>query len=391
MSVLSSGIPLNLGLTHGLKTDSSWSLLANCCPDIITLQYSKPIEFPNIQTLGEFTLSNNAQSLYPGYSVLVHDTDLTTRKEQTCEYMWNKYRWAKIGSPNITEYVNIYNMIQSTSNTESDWYADFFMRVHTKNIKSNVSLLSLLDRKVALRASDFISYCGISGNFDMNISTDNVLFRLLRLNIIGGVNCLMQKLCSEYKVDQITFTDLQNSLITSIRSILQETAYNFISLKDDYTTLDFSMYVNYIGCCFASFKWILLNHYNDKILPTKIDPTTMLSIIDQIFLNKLNSSKSLRNDIEELLDDIDRILYSDSSNSTFYGVLLSVSEYFKTNNSNIFKYSSTKNTFITKLCEGVGGIVTLALFLSIISNGDETSKNTIFLQILNEELWRDVR
>lgn len=392
MSISNGGVPINIGLTHGINADGSWNLFTNACPDVVTLQYANPIEFPDVPTLGEFTVQNGSM-LYPGYSVLVHDTDITTRGKQTCEYMWNRYRWAKIGCPIIKEYINIYNMTQINDDPENPkWQSDFFMRMHTRTIKSNVSLLSILDRRVMLRATDFIVYCGVSGSYSFDILTDNVLYRLLLLNVKGGINHLMQKLCKEYQVDQVVFSDLQNSIFSSIKSILQETSFNFLKMTEDYDTLDFSMYVNYIGACFASLKTILIDTANGKTLPSKIYPGNSLSLIDQTFMNKMSASNSLSNEMEEILDSIDGIVYSDSSGTnTFYKTLKMVVEYFKTNNSKIFKYSSTRNAFLTKLCEGIAGVATLALYLALLSNGDELSKTTLFLQIINEQYWKDIR
>lgn len=391
MSIQNGGIPINLGLTYGVNADGTWSLLANICPEVISLQYASPIEFPDVPTLGEFTLANG-NDLYSGYSVLVNDTDITTRGLQTCEYMWNKYRWAKIGCPVVKEYVNIYNMTPVQESSNQNWHADFFMRLHTRAIKSNVSLLSLLDRRVMLRATDFITYCGISGTYSFDISTDNVLYRLLLLNIKGGINFLMQKICKDYQVDSVVFTDLQNNIFSAIKNILLETSFNFLEMCKEYTTLDFSMYINYIGACFSALKMIFIDIFNNRTVSNKVQPMNSLALIDQKFVNKLTSSTALANDMETMLDTIDNVIYSENSNTnTFYRTLNEVIEYFKTNNSKIFKYSSTRNAFLTKLCEGIGGVVVLALYLSLLSNGDELSKSTLFLQIINEQYWKDIK
>ena len=43
---------------------------------------------------------------------------------------------------------------------------------------------------------------------------------------------------------------------------------------------------------------------------------------------------------------------------------------------------STRNAFFEDLCEGIGGIVNLALFFSIISNADSTAKTSMFLHFI---------
>ena len=410
MSKTNAGIPLNFGLTHGFQNENSFSLLTNAMPDNCTFQFSRPIEMQTLKDLNEFT-SINRETLPLGFTVLVKDIDNNKKGLQRMQYYWNGIEWLKLGNPNVSEYLNIFSTSYiSVEPGNGYWDRQFFMRIQAKNIQSNINVISLLNNRLAVTNTDIISYIGLNGNYSLETNGSlNLLTTLLNMNIKSGMNLLMKKLCNKYQTAGRSFKNLNDYIFESVIKILRETSMDYTGLCIEYETLDLSMYINFIGACFASIKNIISNNANDTTL---LDPNNYLHMIDENVYNIitkpytyieansntntiLNTSKveNIQSFFVKLLGVINRVLHYNENTglqSLFYKEVISTIEYFKESNPVLFKYSVGANKFYADLIEGIAGIVTLALFFSVMSNGVKLTKSTLYLHFLFPDLYKQI-
>lgn len=388
MSAASYGIPINFGMSHKYSDSGTSSFFMNAAPDIYALQFSSPAEFSSYEEMVGFSESTPP---YNGYGAILsgRDENGNTVKNQ---YVWNKYEWTKVGLPTTNEFVTIFTMIKKNlDDNRTEWFADFFMRFHSRNIQSNISLLSILERKYIIGREDAALFCGTSGNYGCELNSDSFLENMLKINISGGVNCAMLRLCNRYSANSIIFGDLVSSLTKAVCAVVRSTSFDFMQIMADFSSVDVSAYVNYIGACVASFHHVLSLKFASLVPASKLNPMEKLMQVDAPLYNKINSSPILSGMTDALLEKIDSILYDENDTAIgLFRVLLDVCEYFRESNSVIFDYDSSRNTFLRDLCESLGGVVSLAIFFSLFSNGDSTTRTTYFLHMLNAEAWRDI-
>lgn len=397
MSKSAYGIPLNIGLVHGFLKDNSYSLLANILPNRFTLEYGNPITFKNKEELNTFT-GENFRQLYAGMGAYITDIDPNTRGKQSNSYIWDTTQWRSVGDPVISEYLNIYAVEETTDEDGlTNHKLDFFMRTHIRNIQSNISLLTILNRSYSVFNNEIIAFCGINGKYNLYTSKPNNVFNsLLSVNIESGINTLMRYLCDMYEVPLIRFTQLSDSIFNSIDKIIADTLVTFKTFMQDNLNTDISMYINYISSCFAAFKFILQSKYNDNAITIEsIEPNECLAIIDKTLLNKLEISSSSRLSFLEILQAIDNILYRDGADSryNFFKELELLIDYFKANTKDptLFSNNANRNDLFENICEGIGGIVNLALMFSLLSSAYGNAKSSMYLHFICKDKFQDLK
>ena len=417
MSKTNAGIPLNFGITYGFQSDDTYSLLSNAMPDQCILQFGRPVELDNIKTLNEFT-SINRDTLQIGFTVLVKDTDPEQKGLQRSQYYWDGIEWIKFGNPGVSEYLNIFSIeyvkADPENNIDEGYYkTQFFMRMQIKNIQSNINLISLLNSRLIVTNLDIISYLGLNGNYSLeNNGSTNILYSLINLNIRGGMNVLMKKISDKYNVTGRKFADLIEYTTTALHKIINQSGTEFIALCNEYNTLDVSMYINFIGACFASVKNLIINNSEDTVM---LDPNNYLHMIDENVYNIITKSytytsgDTVTNTISstskvvqiqtyftKLLNNINSIIHYNPNNPSsnkvcnFFKEIKNIIEYFKENNTVLFSRRTLANKFYSDLIEGIAGVITLALYCSIISTGDGLTRSTLFLHFLFPDKYKQI-
>lgn len=391
MSSSNYGIPVNMGLTHGFQPNGSIGLLANAMPDKVLFQFGRPITINSIEELDSFTQIHK-NDLYPGYGVYVLDSDSQVKGLQKAQYMYDKYKFIDIGTPACTSYLNIINIsdIPENSSNIKEWFPDFFMRVQVNKVQGNINLRSILNKQYIINNNELMVFASMVGNYSLdNTITNNIIDRMLSINITGGIRSLMKKLGTKYKVSIPIFTDFSNCIIKSVIDIISGTAYSFTLMKNDYD-LDVSTYINYIASCFAAFKYIYINNG----VTNSLQYSEPLRIIDSTLLTKIKSNSSIAYDFDNIRNAIQEIIYYNKSSGysvDFFDQLEEVVNYFKENNPTIFESTYNSNKFYIDLCEGIGGIVGLALLFAIMSNSkSELSKCSLFLCYLFPEQYKNI-
>lgn len=384
---------MNLGMTHGIKHDGSYSLLANAMPKYFMFSYGKPIEMQSYDHLMEFTRMNT--NLIPGDGALVLDNDPKTPGLQNIQYVWDKYKWVEIGNPHTREFLNIYH-IRPQKNQDSPWKASLYMRTHISNIRSNIRLLSILDRNYIIQNNEFVTFCGLNGEYTMDNSfTGNVISLLLDINLKLALNIFFNDLCEEYQVPTITFKEFITTTIISLDKLIKDTSYYFYQIYQNYTTIDLSQYFNFVSCCFASFKNVYKSKYNNNINIPTIDPLDSLEIIDKPLLNRLRISSHISADFKQIVQFVDDILYRHLKNNSpdiyrYYVELTKLVEYFMLNNSAIKDHKGTRNKFLTDLNEGIAGIINLAIYMAVLSSNSINNRTTLYFHFVAPEKYKNI-
>lgn len=377
MSVSSLGMPIPMGIAHGFHTDNiTYSLLANCIPPTILFKYDKPIQVSNEEELNSIDTSNIDPG--SGYYITTKYNGIVS----TSQYVYDPYlkRFLLLNNPINKDYLNIYALYEGTNLSSYD----FFMRINISNIRSNIKILSLLDTNFGVYNTEFFSLLGVSGSYSLdNTISNNILTPLLELNIRNGLHIQLRLLLSLYDIQvddnkEYNFDNFYNSIIECTNEILRNNMSNYINLYNEKINMDTSMFINYIGSSFASFRQVLTEYYNTNNLPSVINPLIPLALIDQPLINKINLNTIVNNVFNN------DILYSINSTlfNKYYPFLLSLVEYCMIKNSRIKDISSTRSDFLEDVCELVGGIVSLALYFSIFSNGNALSRTILYLHFV---------
>ena len=391
MSASSLGIPIPFGIVHGIKKDNTYSLFGNAMPPLCVLQYSKPKTLNSKTELEELDLS----TLVPGEGFYVKDLYPDNKSPehkglQPCQFMYDNKDNAliELNNPNVKDYLNIYALYPGENLAD----VEFFMRLHIKNIQSNIKIISMLDSNFALYNNELYTFLGLNGNYNLDNSfSNNVISNLLYVNIKNGMYVLMRRLCSIYDVEfnqeEYDYKQLFNSIIQSLDRVISDTNFEFIQLVNESVNIDLSMYINYISACFACFRYVLVNKYSNDTIDVAINPLLSLPIVDTTLVDKLNINSTVSNSFENILSVANDILYAEKSSAeflkyNFYPKLKELVSYFMEKNNKIATIISTRNSFFEDLCEGIGGIVNLALFFSIISNADITARTSIFFHFI---------
>ena len=375
MSTSSLGIPIPIGIIHGFHNDNTtYSLLANCIPPTILLKYDKPLLLNNINELDSLDKSNIDYG--SGYYI----TNKMSGAITTNQYIYNQYddEFTLLNNPINKEYLNIYALYQGEKLSSYD----FFMRININNIRSNIKIISLLDSNFAIHSNEFFSLLGTIGKDSLDNSiSNNVISPLLYVNIRNGLNVILKLLLSIYDIridnTEFNYSKFYNSIIDSVNEILKNNMSTFINLFNEGINIDTSIFLNYIGASFASFRQIFSEYYLTNTLSTIINPNIPLALIDQPLINKISLNTIVASVFEEILYSINATLMN-----KYYPQLKSFIEYCMNKNNKIKNITSTRSTFLEDICEGIGGVVLLALFFSIFSNGDSLSRTTLYLHFV---------
>ena len=388
MSATNLGIGLPFGLYHGIDT----TLLGNAMPSVIRMKYGTPIEVKNEEELVNYPTHN----LIPGDTVYVRNLSKseTYSGVPSAYFIWNNSKWNILGMPTSGEFLNIYAL--NIDEEHRCGSTQFFMRLQTRNIQSNIKTISLLNGNLFVRNNEIETFVGVNGEYDFTINSSvNCLFtNLLALNLSNGLNYLMRTLCVKYNVPYVIFTDLYESTLRSLVKVISDTSYSFIQLGNQTTaSVDISMYIHYIAATFATFKYIFTDKYNNLTPDASLDPTTELRTIDDLLVNRMKSNSSLGTFFIELLQVINDTIYKDDDNEEvydFYKQLKYIIQYFTSKNTKLLPIRNNRNQLFTDLCEGIGGIISLALFFTILSCGAMNSITTIDFHFLMPKKYMDV-
>ena len=390
MSANTLGIPLNFGMYYGFRNDNTVSLLTNCMPENCIFQFDKTNKLNNLEELNKYDTSK----IITGHSIYLSDDNPDIKDLQTNQYMWdtNIQKWILLGNPTIQNVLNIYAVYPQEDNTLK---AQYFMRLHLRNIQSNIRLLSLLNGTYSVSNLAIMSFLSLTGDYDLNNSqTNNILSNMLSINISYGIATLLKRLCLKYNVEYKDFTDFQNSIVTCTDKVIFESRTLFIEIAKKFYNIDISMYSNYIAAAYADFKNLLIGLYKDEIILPSINPLNVLSLNDSYLLTRLNGNKEMKLSFYEISEVLDYYLYQvndvDEWNEryNFFIKLKEVIEYFFEQN-NELKESTEKYNFFIDLCEGIGGIINLAILFSIISNSGNTS-TTLYFHFICSKLYDQI-
>ena len=384
MSATTLGIPLNFGLYYGFKNDNTISLLLNAMPETCMFRYINTTKLNNMEELEQYDTS----SLLTGHTIYITDSDSESKGLQTCQYMWDAKlsKWIAFGNPLIQHVLNIYALYPDEN--EDTLSTQYFMRVHLRNIQSNIRLMSLLNGNYMISNLELMSFLSLTGEYDLNNSqTNNILSNILSINLSYGIATLLKRLCLKYNVPYKDFSEFQNTIATCTDKVLFESKELFGQIVLKYYNIDLSMYTNYIAAAFAAFKTIVISFYNNESSVPALDILSSLKDNDSYLLNRLNANKEMYNSFYALGEVLDYYLYQindvDEWN-TRYNFLIKLKEvitYFMLSNTDIIQNIDIRNSLIIDLCEGIGGIVNLALLFSIISNSG-TSSTTLYFHFI---------
>lgn len=400
MSVSALGMPINMGLTHGLIGESTYSLLCNPLPQYIMFEYvTNPMEFDTEGALQTYT-NDNYNILYPGMGVFIKDVDQDKIGLQGMQYIWDKVKWQKIGNPYNKEYLNIFGVeFKEHESGYTETIISFFMRMYLKNIKSNIKLLSLLDKKYAIRSNEFLAFCSLNGKYNIsNVKTGNIFSYLMAINVSSALNYFFRKICNVYNVPAIKFNAFIDSAIRSVDRVIADTYHTFTQLYYDTIEIDISMYINYITACYASFLNIFHSMYSDGMTMNVLQPLGELTLIDKPLYNRINMSGIVKNHFETILGIIDQIIYRDAidnpktkiATDNFFTEYKDLINHFKNYNEKLFSNINTRKAFLTNICEGIAGIIGLALYFTILSNGDPKTRTTLHLHFITPKKYQEV-
>ena len=142
------------------------------------------------------------------------------------------------------------------------------------------------------------------------------------------------------------------------------------------------MFINYIASCYASLSTIFTNYFNSSLEEDNTDilePLSFLSLIDKPLVNKLKSNSNISSYYEDILHNINNLINNPDITSS-YNVYKELKIFISFCLS--YKKDIHINKFIMELCEGIGGIVCLALFFSILANGDTLTKTNVYIHFV---------
>ena len=378
MSVSTLGIPMPFGLTHGYNTDYSINTFLNSMPIITTFKYYKNLS--SVQTLSDLE-SYDTSLLINGDSIIVKNDP--SNNISNAQYFWTGEKWIKIGALNCPEFINIYSCTSKTVDDELKIdKEEFYMRTHFNSIQSNIKLMQLLRSDFGVNNNDIITFCGLNGSYNMNLNEQ--LKSLLEINITNGINNTLKNIFNKYNVPYIFADNLIKSIINSIYSIIEESNTLFYQLSREVSKIDISMYSNYLSACYSSFKYILESRY-EKVSTIIFNNDVELQLIDQNFYDRIQNNDDIKLFAQEFLQIINDITYSTTDSSSFFFQLNALVNYFDWNNTHIIRIKKNRIQLYKDLCDGIAGVINLALLFSLISNCTYGSSNSIYFHFIAPE------
>jgi hypothetical protein len=135
---------------------------------------------------------------------------------------------------------------------------------------------------------------------------------------------------------------------------------------------------------------IYKNSYNgiNKNL-TMIDPNTKLGLIDVPLINRLRMTPMVNIRFAKILQQIDDIIYNNSSQDNYYPQFSVLINHFIKNSDHLKKIGDINN-FLGEISDGIGGIVCLALTLALLSSVERGTKTSIFLYFIAPNKYRGI-
>ena len=372
MNIKNLGIPMPFGVTFGYDTN----MYLNSMPDITTVKYYKSSS--SMDTLSDLECYDTS-TLKIGESFIVKkDEDI-----HNAEYFWTGKEWIKIGNPNCVSYLNIYSI---TLNDVKDSISneEFYMRAYFNSIQSNIRIKQFLNSDFAIYNDNIVTFCGLKGLYNMNLN--DTLNNLIYININSAMNILMRKLSKKYNVSYTQPKDLSASIIKSLYDIINQSNILFYQLSKEISNIDISIYTNFISACFSSFKYILESKY-ENVSSIVLSNDVELQLIDQTLYDRIENNKDIKLFAQEFL----QIVYDNTyeNNSKFFSELNNVINDFDKKNSHIIRIKKNRIQLYKDLCEGIAGIVNLALLFSIISNCSYGSRNSIYFHFIVPENYNN--
>ena len=381
MSKTAYGIPINMGLTHGVRSDKTWSPLTNALPYKFTMLWNKPL---NLKTLADRDMMEMVYFIQ-GRRVKILDSDPIVKGLQSSHYFWTGQSWYDMKIPVVENYLNIYQILSTDEQLENEPFPrlTFFMTCNISNIQANISLLSMINNVFIIRNNEFATFASLDGNYNLNAeATTSIIPHLININLHYSVENYLNGLCTKYGVSPLNFITYVNKLKETLTEVIRKTYYDFYMIFNSYPNIDISMYVHYIASCFASFDAIYKNQYNSIHRDiSMIDPLPKLSMLDGNLKDRLNLTAALGTKFAKILQTVDEIIYNQTDPNQYYPQFSTLINYF-INNGTGLKRIGDINKFLTEICEGIGGLINLALLFALMSSVDKGTKTSLFFNFL---------